>query len=193
MKTLIKKVFSYTPHILFLILASISISNLRYSINFMKDIYIDSGLYSMYYFTICLSCMLFRGTFIFDFIKTFPKSCGNYALVLGLVHFINFIYLDAMGDLLFSAKEIIGKTFLLLGFLAFLFMVWISISSNFFLKSKIHSIAKYAIYIGLLFAGIHYFKSQKVPMLQEYTFLFISIFLLFVRSIFLIKDIVKKR
>lgn len=193
MKTLIKKVFSYTPHILFLILASISISNLRYSINFMKDIYIDSGLYSMYYFTICLSCMLFRGTFIFDFIKTFPKSCGNYALVLGLVHFINFIYLDAMGDLVFSAKEIIGKTFLLLGFLAFVFMIWISISSNFFLKSYIHSIAKYAIYIGLLFAGIHYFKSQKVPMLQEYTFLFISIFLLFVRSILLIKDILKKR
>ena len=98
-----------------------------------------------------------------------------------------------MGDLVFSAKEIIGKTFLLLGFLAFLFMVWISISSNFFLKSYIHSIAKYAIYIGLLFAGIHYFKSQKVPMLQEYTFLFISIFLLFVRSILLIKDILKKR
>lgn len=193
MKTLIKKVFSYTPHILFVILAGISVSNLRYSINPIKDIYIDSGLYSMYYFTICLSCMLFRGTFIFDFIKTFPKSCGNYALVLGLVHFINFIYLDAMGDLLFATKEIIGKTFLLLGFLAFVFMIWISISSNFFLKSYIHSIAKYAIYIGLLFAGIHYFKSQKVPMLQEYTFLFISIFLLFVRSILLIKDILKKR
>lgn len=188
-----KRIFVFAPHILFVVLASSSVLNLRYSINPMKDIYIDSGLYSMYYFTICLSCMLFRNTFIFDFIKTFPKSCGNYALVLGLAHFINFIYLDAMGDIVFSIKEIIGKTFLLLGFLAFVFMIWISISSNFFLKSYMHSIAKYIIYIGLLFAGMHYFMSQKVPMLQEYIFLLISILLLFIRSIFLIKDIVKKR
>lgn len=189
----------FLAHISFIICIVIAFLSLQSSINIIKDIYIYTGLFSLYFFSVSLIVAIIiylfnslnkDSTFIKYFGK-FPKICGNYALFFGLMHFTNFIYLDSGFSFKFIIKEIKEKSFLLYGFLGLFSMASVFITSNLYSKKFINKFFRNFSYLGFFAVSIHFFMSKKVPSILEYLFLILGSVLLLIKVILIIKSIRK--
>ena len=124
-------------------------------------------------------------------IKTF-RALQNIRRIIGLLafyyvcfHFLAYIVLDHFFNWHFIIKDIYKRPFITLGFLAFLFLIPLAITSNnismkkfsYTIWKRIHKL----IYLVAPLAGLHYFLLTKADKREPLIYLIIIFFLLILR------------
>ncbi|RXJ97996.1 ferric reductase [Arcobacter sp. CECT 8989] len=137
----------------------------------IKYIYTISGVTAtvILFFTICISLIKKH----YNLIK-YRRMIGLYGFFYALVHFLNFVVLDAELDINFLIKETIDKPFIYLGMIAFLILVFMAITSTNRLFRIYHSYHK-LIYLSLILITIHFIMAQKSLTLIEFSYIGIII------------------
>ncbi|VAY86588.1 FIG001196: Membrane protein YedZ [hydrothermal vent metagenome] len=118
----------------------------------------------------------------------YRKILGLGAFCYALLHFVNFIILDAELDIEFIIKESLDKPFIYLGMLSFFilaFMATTSTKNGFKKHSKKHKI----IYLAILLVIVHFIMGQKTITIEHWWYLLIFIVVIGVKGkILLSKD-----
>jgi len=99
---------------------------------------------------------------------------GLYGFFYALVHFLNFLVLDAELDINFLIKETIDKPFIYLGMIAFLILVFMAITSTnrlFRIYQSYHKL----IYLSLILITIHFIMAQKSLTIIQFSYIGIII------------------
>lgn len=185
--------FFVLPHLIFVICVFTSINSLFSSVNIIKDVYIYTGNFGLYFIGVSLVTasilpLIKKNPTLFVFLSKIPKICGNYALFFGILHFINFVYLDSGFSLESILHEISEKNFLLLGFIGLVSMILVLISSNFLKEKPIDMYFRNFTYFGFFCICLHFFLSKKMAGVWEYSFIVIGVGLLLTRIIKVIKN-----
>jgi len=137
----------------------------------IKYIYTISGVTAtvILFFTICISLIKKH----YNLVK-YRRMIGLYGFFYALVHFLNFLVLDAELDINFLIKETIDKPFIYLGMIAFLILVFMAITSTnriFRIYQSYHKL----IYISLILITIHFIMAQKSLTLIQFSYIGIII------------------
>ncbi|WP_419774737.1 sulfite oxidase heme-binding subunit YedZ [Halarcobacter sp.] len=137
----------------------------------IKYIYTISGVTAtvILFFTICISLIKKH----YNLIK-YRRMIGLYGFFYALVHFLNFVVLDAELDVNFLIKETIDKPFIYLGMIAFLILVFMAITSTnrlFRIYQSYHKL----IYLSLILITIHFIMAQKSLTLMQFSYIGIII------------------
>lgn len=147
----------------------------------IKYIYTMTGYSSMIILLLCTFLPLIKNHLKW---MKYRKMIGLYGFFYALLHFINFIILDAQLDISFVFNELFKKPFIYLGFIAFIGLLFMAITSTkrlFRKYSKYHKI----FYITFFLIVIHFIMAQKSLNIEQY------LFLLLIISIFIMKLIYK--
>ncbi|RXJ75223.1 ferric reductase [Arcobacter sp. F155] len=137
----------------------------------IKYIYTISGVTAtvILFFTICISLIKKH----YNLIK-YRRMIGLYGFFYALVHFLNFLVLDAELDVKFLIKETIDKPFIYLGMIAFVILVFMAITSTnrlFRIYQSYHKL----IYLSLILITIHFIMAQKSLTLMQFSYIGIII------------------
>ncbi|RXJ88698.1 ferric reductase [Arcobacter sp. CECT 8983] len=123
----------------------------------IKYIYTISGVTAtvILFFSICISLIKKH----YNLIK-YRRMIGLYGFFYALIHFLNFLVLDAEFNIEFLIKETIDKPFIYLGMIAFLILLFMAITST----NKLYKIFKNyhkLVYLSLILITIHFIMAQK--------------------------------
>jgi len=137
----------------------------------VKYIYTISGVTAtvILFFTICISLIKKH----YNLVK-YRRMIGLYGFFYALVHFLNFLVLDAELDINFLIKETIDKPFIYLGMIAFLILVFMAITSTnrlFRIYQSYHKL----IYLSLILITIHFIMAQKSLTIIQFSYIGIII------------------
>ena len=137
----------------------------------IKYIYTISGVTAtvILFFTICISLIKKH----YNLVK-YRRMIGLYGFFYALVHFLNFLVLDAELDINFLIKETIDKPFIYLGMIAFVILVFMAITSTnriFRIYQSYHKL----IYLSLILITIHFIMAQKSLTLIQFSYIGIII------------------
>ncbi|WP_424687784.1 MAG: sulfite oxidase heme-binding subunit YedZ [Halarcobacter ebronensis] len=137
----------------------------------IKYIYTISGVTAtvILFFTICISLIKKH----YNLVK-YRRMIGLYGFFYALVHFLNFLVLDAELDINFLIKETIDKPFIYLGMIAFLILVFMAITSTnrlFRIYQSYHKL----IYLSLILITIHFIMAQKSLTIIQFSYIGIII------------------
>lgn len=133
----------------------------------IKYIYTYTGVSALFILVISLSASPLKR--VLNFIR-YRKMLGLFAFFYALLHFLTFFVLDAQFDLLFVAKETLGKPFVYLGMISFIMLFFMAITSRKKLFAKFSRYHK-VVYLALILAVIHASMAQKVLSYLEYIFI----------------------
>lgn len=132
------------------------------SFDFVEEIYIYTGAFAL----IFLNLSLFFSLFKFTKTKKYPKLFGFFAVFFSLIHFLNYFIFDRNLNLLRVINDVSSRLFESSGFVAFVLLLLMFVSSFKSFKS-LSFIRKFA-YLCLLIASYHFFLSAKSPNVLEY-------------------------
>ena len=137
----------------------------------IKYIYTISGVTAtiILFFTICISLI----KKYYNLVK-YRRMIGLYGFFYALVHFLNFLVLDAELDINFLIKETIDKPFIYLGMIAFFILVFMAITSTnrlFRIYQSYHKL----IYLSLILITIHFIMAQKTLTIIQISYIGIII------------------
>lgn len=120
----------------------------------------------MYTFTGICAIVLVFFTIIISMIKKtinlmkYRRMIGLYAFFYAFLHFLVFFVLDAQLDLIFVIQESLDKPFVYLGMIAFLLLLFMTVTST---KKLFKRYNKYhaSVYIVALVTTVHFIMAQK--------------------------------
>lgn len=123
----------------------------------IKYIYSVTGAISMVllFFTTSIS-LIKRWT---NLVK-YRAMIGLFGFYYILLHMLNFLVLDMELDISFAIEETFDKPFIYLGMIAFLILLFMSITSTKSLFKKYYKYHK-ALYLALILGTIHFIMAQK--------------------------------
>ncbi len=98
--------------------------------NPIQEITKRTGRDALVLLLLALSCAPLSQVLKWRRILTVRRALGVYAFVYALFHFATFVWLDYMFDLALIAEGILEKPFALVGFLAFLILLPLAITST---------------------------------------------------------------
>ncbi|MCR6571447.1 sulfite oxidase heme-binding subunit YedZ [Campylobacter insulaenigrae] len=147
----------------------------------VKAVYFYSGLCSLIFFASSLFFSLYK----FKITKDYPKFLGFYAFFWALIHFLNYFIFTKNFNIFVFLKDTFSKNLEFSGFLAFLILTLMFISSFKFFR-KLSKIRKFG-YICFTITAWHYFISAKIPQLPHFLFLTIAIIFLSIKFFKVIK------
>ncbi|MDZ7818927.1 MAG: ferric reductase-like transmembrane domain-containing protein [Aliarcobacter sp.] len=102
----------------------------------------------------------------------YRKEIGLLGFFYALLHFLNFIVLDAQFDFEFVIKETLDKPFIYLGMIAFFIVLFMAITSTKNLFRKYNKYHKF-VYLALILITIHWIMAQKAISLLQFTYILI--------------------
>ena len=170
--------FAFFTFILSLIYSAFRvIDNVLYGFDLIKELYFYSGIFGLLYLILSLFFALFK----FKYTKQYPKFLGIFCGIWIFIHF--FVYFAFSKNLngLRMFEDITQRPFEASGFIAFVLIFLMFLSSFDFFK-KLSKIRKLG-YLCLLFASYHYFLSSKIPMFWQYLALSVAVILFVCRYI----------
>jgi len=109
---------------------------------------------------------------------SYRKMVGLFSFYYTFLHFLNFLILDMELDFDFAFEETIDKPFIYLGMIAFLILLFMTITSFgklFKLYFKYHKV----IYISLILATIHFIMAQKSLSIPQMSYVGIILIIAF--------------
>jgi len=118
-------------------------------------------------------------------IITFRRMIGLFAFYYVSLHFSTYIFLDHFLDLQFIIKDIIKRPFITLGFISFLFLIPLAVTSTnsmvkklgFNLWKKLH----YLIYPAAILSSMHFYMLVRANKSEPAIYMGIIILLLLYR------------
>jgi len=121
----------------------------------------------------------------FKSITTLRRMIGLFAFYYVSLHFSTYIFLDHFLDLQFIIKDIIKRPFITLGFISFLFLIPLAITSTnsmvkklgFNLWKKLH----YLIYPAAILSSMHFYMLVRANKSEPAIYMGIIILLLLYR------------
>ncbi len=151
----------------------------------IKYIYTISGVSStvILFFTILISLIKKH----FNILK-YRRMIGLYGFFYALIHFLNFIVLDAELKIDFILKETLDKPFIYLGMFAFLILTFMAITSTNRLF-KIYQTYHKLIYLSLILITIHFIMAQKSLTILQLFYIAIIILIGYLK---LLQQIIRK-
>lgn len=167
------KFFKKFPILLALCVFALSLVYSTYAVlqsfDFVKEIYLYTGLFALVF----LNVSLFFSLFHFKFSPKFPLYFGLFSVFYALLHFLNYFVFEKNMSLARFLSDISSRLFEASGFVAFFLLLLMFLSSFNFFK-KLSFIRKFA-YLCLLIASYHFFLSAKSPNLWEFLALFVAL------------------
>ncbi len=133
----------------------------------IKYLYTFTGVCSiiLLFLTISISMM----NKMINFMK-YRRMVGLYAFFYAFLHFLVFFVLDAQFDLLFVIEESLDKPFVYLGMIAFLLLLFMTITSTkklFKKYNKYHAV----IYVVAPVITVHFIMAQKSLSQEQWLYL----------------------
>lgn len=112
------------------------------------------------------------------------RLIGLYCATYALLHLLNFIFFEIQFDFTLLINEIIDRPYIMVGMIAFIIMLLLSITSIGFIKKKmgkswqtLHSF----IYLMALLIGVHFYWSVKSEIIEPSIYIAFVIFLILLR------------
>ena len=120
----------------------------------------------------------------------FRRMIGLFAFYYVLLHFTTYIFLDHFFNWNFILKDILKRPFITFGFISFIFLIPLALTStNYMIKKLTFKIWKkihYLIYIAAPLSALHYLLLTKADKTEPIIYLTI-IFIVFIWRFFLKK------
>lgn len=137
----------------------------------IKYIYTLSGVSStvLLFFSITISLIKKRVNLF-----KYRRMLGLYGFFYALIHLLNFLVLDTELDIYFALKETLDKPFIYLGMIAFLILLFMTLTSSKKLFAKYNKYHK-LVYLALLLITIHFIMAQKSLNLEQFIYIAIII------------------
>ena len=104
----------------------------------------------------------------------YRRMIGLFGFFYAFLHFLNFYILDAELDFSFVIKETLDKPFIYLGMIAFLILVFMTITSTKKLFRKYNKYHK-LVYLSLILITIHFIMAQKSISILQFIYIGIII------------------
>ncbi|MBE0491706.1 MAG: ferric reductase-like transmembrane domain-containing protein [Sulfurospirillum sp.] len=147
----------------------------------IKYIYTLTGFSALVFLLSCICLSPLKKLYN---LMIYRKTLGLLALFYALLHFVNFLVLDAQFELSFVIKEALDKPFIYLGVFALLILIFMGFTSTKKLFAKFHKWHK-LVYIALVLVLIHEIMAQKTMTNLEYFFIVFGIILLLQKFLYL--------
>ncbi|WP_331774596.1 sulfite oxidase heme-binding subunit YedZ [Sulfurospirillum sp. 1612] len=160
---------------------------LPHAIDPIKYIYTITGVTSICMLNLTLLPSLLRR---WVNVMRYRRMLGLFTFFYVMLHFLNFVILDAQFDLALVVKETYEKPFVYLGMIAFAVLLLMSITSSKKLFARFHRWHRF-VYMVLILVVIHAAMAQKVLSFNEYAYMFMALLLLGFRIPF--KRLLQKR
>ena len=124
----------------------------------------------------------------FRFLIEVRRMIGLFAFFYVSLHFLTYIALDHFFDMTFIIKDIIKRPFITFGFISFIFLIPLVITSpkkmlkklGFKVWKKIH----YLIYPAAILSSVHFYMLVRVNKIEPAIYIFLIIVLLLYRLYF---------
>ena len=124
----------------------------------------------------------------FRFLIDVRRMIGLFAFFYVSCHFLTYIALDHFFDMNFIIKDIIKRPFITFGFISFVFLIPLVITSpkkmlkklGFKIWKKIH----YLIYPAAILSSIHFYMLVRANKIEPAIYIFLILILLFFRLYF---------
>lgn len=134
----------------------------------IKHIYTVSGYSAIVLLFATTSVSLLKP--IVNFMRYYRRTIGLFGFFYAVVHFLNFVVLDAGLDPFFVYEETLDKPFIYLGMIAFLILLFMAATST---KRLFGKFAKYhkLLYVALVLVTVHFVMAQKALSIGQWVFL----------------------
>ncbi|MBD1147332.1 sulfoxide reductase heme-binding subunit YedZ [Pelagibacterales bacterium SAG-MED31] len=124
----------------------------------------------------------------FRFLIEARRMIGLFAFFYVSCHFLTYIALDHFFDLTFIIKDIIKRPFITFGFISFIFLIPLAITSpkimlrklGFKIWKKIH----YLIYPAAILSSVHFYMLVRANKIEPAIYIFLILLLLLYRLYF---------
>ncbi len=124
----------------------------------------------------------------FRFLIEVRRMIGLFAFFYVSCHFLTYIALDHFFDITFIIKDIIKRPFITFGFISFVFLIPLAITSpkiilkklGFKVWKKIH----YLIYPAAILSSVHFYMLVRANKIEPAIYIFLIVLLLFYRLYF---------
>ena len=121
----------------------------------------------------------------FRFLIEIRRMIGLFAFFYVSCHFLTYIALDHFFDMTFIIKDIIKRPFITFGFISFVFLIPLAITSpkiilkklGFKIWKKIH----YLIYPAAILSSVHFYMLVRVNKIEPAIYIFLILVLLLYR------------
>ena len=140
------------------------------------------GAFNLLFLTLLVSPL--AKTFKARSMMNVRRLLGLYAFSYACFHVLNFFFFELQFDLTLFISEVIDRPYITVGMLAFILLLPLAISSITRIKrkmgkswQKLHNVS----YLILLLVAIHFYWSVKSEISEPSLYIFISIFLLYLR------------
>ena len=104
----------------------------------------------------------------------YRRMIGLFGFFYALLHMLNFVVLDMELDIAFALEETLDKPFIYLGMIAFIALVFMTITSTKALFKKYNKYHK-VIYLVLTLTTVHFIMAQKSLSIAQNIYVFIII------------------
>ncbi len=113
------------------------------------------------------------------------RMIGLFAFYYVCLHFFTYVFLDHFLDIKFIFKDIAKRPFITFGFISFVCLIPLAITSNKLsikkLGYKIWKRIHYLIYIAAILSSLHFYMLVRANKIEPLIYIIIIIFLLFYR------------
>ncbi|EAI4457269.1 sulfite oxidase heme-binding subunit YedZ [Campylobacter upsaliensis] len=136
----------------------------------IKELYFYTGIFALVFLHLSIIFSLFK----FKPTKTYPKLLGLFGGIWVFLHFIVYFVFSKNLSLLKLYDDISKRLFEGSGFVAFV-IIFLMFLSSFKTFKKLENVRKLG-YLCIVIASYHYFLSAKVPQFFEYLALSLALF-----------------
>ena len=127
----------------------------------------------------------------FRFLIEVRRMIGLFAFFYAFCHFLTYVALDHFFDMTFIIKDIIKRPFITFGFISFVFLIPLTITSpkimlkklGFKVWKKIH----YLIYPAAILSSVHFYMLVRANKIEPAIYIFLILILLFYKTVSIVK------
>lgn len=132
--------------------------------------------------TLCISPL--AKYFKKPWLMKFRRMFGVYSFIYALCHIINFLLFEVQLDLALFFEELITRPYIVVGFIAFVFLFLLALTSFQRIQKKMKANWQKLhnwVYLISLFAVIHFYWSVKSEVIEPSLYFIFVLFLLYLR------------
>ena len=154
------------------------------SVNPIQEITLRTGMYSLILLVLSLACTPISIVFGLKQVVPLRRPLGLYGLMYASLHFLNFIGLDYGFDLNLLRKDVFGKGYMWVGFVALLTLLPVAITS---IRGLVRRLGKnwerlhWLVYPAALLAVGHFLLLVKADLREPLLYGAVVVLLLIVR------------
>ena len=156
----------------------------RLTVNPIQEITLRTGTYSLVLLVLSLACTPINIVFGIRLVMPLRRPLGLYGLMYASLHLLNFVGLDYEFDFDLLQKDVFGKGYIWVGFVALLILVPVAITST---KGWMRRMGKnwerlhWLIYPAVLLAVAHFLMLVKADLREPLLYGAVVVLLLTVR------------